>query len=133
MKNIILISTLFLFHGCLYFNDRGMSGHLYDNCHSYYDANGEFVETCDENIIDYDEAQEGVIALKDEIKEDVTNLSNNIQKQVNSITTNNSNKTGIKLEELTQKEKAQLKILQPAPKPIIKIEEQIELNQCPCR
>ena len=121
MKYIYLILFSILFNGCLYFNDRGVSGHLYDNCHSYYDENGEFVEICDENIIDYDEAQEGVIALKDEIKENINQLSSKIQ--------NKESKSGIKLEELTPQEQTQL--LQNNPQTTIK--EEIELNQCPCK
>ncbi len=131
MKYIISLSLIFLFSGCLYFNDRGISGHLYDNCHSYYDANGEFVETCDENIIDYGEIKDGAVAIKDEIKDNVRELSTNIKQKVSILT--NSKSSGIKVEELTPKERAKLQIIQPQTEPIITIEEKLETNQCPCR
>lgn len=76
MKYFILLLSIFLFQGCLYFNDRGVSSHLYDNCHSYYDGDGNFIEECDDNIIDYDEAKEGILAIKDEIK--AQNSSNGV-------------------------------------------------------
>ncbi len=76
MKYLIALITVLFFHGCLYFNDRGVSSHLYDNCHSYYDANGNYHEVCDENIIDYDEAKEGVIAIKDEIHQNFKDAAN---------------------------------------------------------
>lgn len=75
MKYIMVLIFIFLLQGCLYFNDRGVSAHLYDNCHSYYDENGDFIETCDENIIDYDEAKEGGIAIKDKIVQDLDNIT----------------------------------------------------------
>ncbi len=78
MKYLILLS-IFLFQGCLYFNDRGVSGHLYDNCHSYYDGDGNFIEECDKNIIDYDEAKEGIIAIKDEIRVENSSSGINIE------------------------------------------------------
>jgi len=67
MKYFIYIQILLLFTGCLYFNDRGVSAHLYDNCHSYYDENGNFVEECDDNLIDYDEAKKSIIEIKNQI------------------------------------------------------------------
>lgn len=72
MKYLIYLLAIFMLQGCLYFNDRGISGHLYDNCHSYYDGDGNFIEECDENLIDYGEAKEGVIAIKDEIAQTLT-------------------------------------------------------------
>lgn len=72
MKYTILITLALLFHGCLYFNDRGVSGHLYDNCHNYYDAYGHYHESCDENIIDYEEAKQGVVEIKDEISDSIS-------------------------------------------------------------
>jgi hypothetical protein len=123
MKYIYLISLSILLNGCLYFNDRGVSGHLYDNCHSYYDENGNFIETCDENIIDYDEAREGVVALKDEIKEDLNNFKDTINTKIQG------KQKGIDIKELTQEEKYQL--LQNTPSQTV-IKEEIELRQCPC-
>ncbi len=71
MKYFIYLQLILIFQGCLYFNERGVSTHLYDNCHSYYDIDGNFIEKCDKNLIDYDEAREGLIEIKDEIKENL--------------------------------------------------------------
>jgi len=68
MKQIVFILVILSFQGCLYFNDRGVSANLYDNCRSYYDGDGNYIETCDENIIDYSEAKEGVIEIGKEIE-----------------------------------------------------------------
>jgi hypothetical protein len=130
MKTIIfLLPFLSILQGCLYFNDRGVSGHLYDNCHSYYDENGNFIETCDENIIDYDEAREGVVALKDEIKEDLNNFKDKVSDNLSSINSKiHGEQKGIEVKELTQEEKYQL--LQNTTQTVIK--EEIEPKQCPC-
>ena len=73
MKYLIYCLIILSLQGCLYFNDRGISGHLYDNCHSYFDENGNFIETCDENIIDYKEVKEGISKTSNEVKEFLTN------------------------------------------------------------
>jgi hypothetical protein len=52
---LILLITLLL-QGCLYFNDRGISGNLYSKCHHSYDAHGKYIKICDENIVDYNES-----------------------------------------------------------------------------
>jgi len=44
---------LLLFTGCLYFNDSGISTHLYDNCKEYYDNCGNYHKECPKNLIDY--------------------------------------------------------------------------------
>jgi hypothetical protein len=118
MKQVIMITIVLFFTGCLYFNDRGVSAHLYDNCHSYYDENGNFIESCDENIIDYDEAQEGVIAIKDEI-------SKSINRAVSSIKEDD----GIDIKELSQEDRKKV-IKEEITEPI---KEQVESNQCPCK
>jgi hypothetical protein len=82
MKYFIYIQVLLLFTGCLYFNDRGVSAHLYDNCHSYYDENGNFIEKCDENLIDYDEAKESIIEIKEQVK--VLNSNNDLEQKNSS-------------------------------------------------
>lgn len=71
MNYLILISSVLLLQGCLYFNDRGVSAHLYDDCHSYYDADGNYFEECDGNIIDYKEAKEGMSEIKKEISDHI--------------------------------------------------------------
>jgi len=53
MKTILILIPLFLFQGCLYFNDRGVSGRYYNDCKEYYDGMGIYHKDCDENIIDY--------------------------------------------------------------------------------
>jgi len=123
-----------LFQGCLYFNDRGISGHLYDNCHSYYDGEGNFIQECDGNIIDYGEIKEGVITLTDEIKDGAITLTDEIAESlsntataVNSssikfedVTAENSN-SGIKIEDLTAEKQDDL------------IKEEFELIPCYCK
>ena len=79
MKYLIYLLPIFLLQGCLYFNGHGVSGHLYDNCHSYYDGDGNFIEECDDNIIDYDEAKEGIIAIKNEISVEKSSSGINIE------------------------------------------------------
>ncbi|OQX74874.1 MAG: hypothetical protein B6D59_01010 [Campylobacteraceae bacterium 4484_4] len=56
MKWMLLIIPFF-FSGCLYFNDRGVSTHLYNKCHESYDARGDYHEECDPNLVDYDEVK----------------------------------------------------------------------------
>ncbi len=97
MKYLIYLLPIFILQGCLYFNDRGVSGHLYDNCHSYYDGEGNFIQECDENIIDYDEAKEGVIALKNEISESLS-ITNTVE----------NSSDGINIEDLTVEEQHDL-------------------------
>ncbi len=92
MKYTILLSTILLFQGCLYFNDRGISTHLYDGCESYYDAYGNFIKRCDENLIDYTEIREGVVDIKDEIGKNLNSLTgdkqqSNCQKEIVESTT----------------------------------------------
>ncbi len=43
-----------MFNGCLYFNDRGVSAHLYEDCEEYYDNCGNYHKRCTPNIVDYD-------------------------------------------------------------------------------
>ena len=81
------------------------------------------MEKCDGNIIDYDEAREGVVALKDEIKEDLNNFKDTINTKIQG------KQKGIDIKELTQEEKYQL--LQNTPLQTV-IKEEIELRQCPC-
>ena len=52
MKILLPILALFL-HGCLYFNDKGISTHLYDNCREYYDECGIYRKECPPNIVEY--------------------------------------------------------------------------------
>ncbi len=54
MKYMLMILILFLFSGCLYINDRGISDRYYNDCHEYYDAMGIYHKTCDKNLIDFD-------------------------------------------------------------------------------
>lgn len=73
MKQIIpLIPLLFGLQGCLYFNDTGVSAHLYDNCREYYDACGIYHKECPPNLIDYGEVGSGIKAIGEEIKTTVS-------------------------------------------------------------
>ena len=60
MKTILILLPLFIFQGCLYFNDRGVSGRYYNDCKEYYDSMGVYHKTCDENIVDYRTVTDGV-------------------------------------------------------------------------
>jgi hypothetical protein len=60
MRQFILILTIIpLFHGCLYFNDTGISTKLYSEGDEYYDANGNYridccdYQKCNKNIEEY--------------------------------------------------------------------------------
>lgn len=50
-----MLFILFLFNGCLYLNDRGISTTYYNDCHEYYDALGIYHKKCDKNLINYKE------------------------------------------------------------------------------
>ncbi|RUM62745.1 MAG: hypothetical protein DSZ05_09625 [Sulfurospirillum sp.] len=67
MRYFILLFAL-LFQGCLYFNEKGISAHLYDNCHEYYDECGNYRKECPPNLADYTEIAEGVSKMGHEIK-----------------------------------------------------------------
>ncbi len=60
MKHFFLILIIIpLFHGCLYFNDTGISTKLYSEGNEYYDANGNYridchnYKKCNKNIGGY--------------------------------------------------------------------------------
>ena len=53
MKYLALLFLALIFNGCLYFNDEGISTRLYSDCKEYYDAEGNYVKECPENLIDY--------------------------------------------------------------------------------
>jgi len=72
MKFILPFLTL-LFSGCLYFNEQGVSTHLYDNCQEYYDNCGNYHKECPENLVDYKELQEGTQEVVQEMKAYILN------------------------------------------------------------
>ncbi len=53
MKYLLMIVILFLFTGCLYINERGISTRYYNDCKEYYDGMGIYHKTCDKNLIDF--------------------------------------------------------------------------------
>lgn len=54
MKKVLILSLSALFFGgCLYLNDRGVSGRYYNECKEYYDSTGTYRKVCDDNIIDF--------------------------------------------------------------------------------
>ena len=71
MKTILILIPLIFLQGCLYFNDRGVSGRYYNDCKEYYDAMGIYHKECDENIMDYktvtDPVKKGINATKKEL------------------------------------------------------------------
>ncbi|MDD3344266.1 MAG: hypothetical protein PHR87_11915 [Sulfurospirillaceae bacterium] len=60
MKTILILSTALLLQGCVYFNDRGVSGQYYNGCREYYDSMGIYHKVCDENIVDYKTVGDGI-------------------------------------------------------------------------
>ncbi len=54
MKYVLMIVIIFLFNGCLYVNDRGISTRYYNDCREYYDAMGIYHKKCDKNIYYFD-------------------------------------------------------------------------------
>jgi uncharacterized protein YceK len=56
MKNVLI--TIFiglLLGGCIYINERGISGRYYNECKEYYDATGTYHKDCDENLLDFED------------------------------------------------------------------------------
>ena len=65
MKFLYMIFLSSFLSGCIYFNDTGVSSHLYDDCKEYYDNCGNYRKICPKNLIDYSQ-----------IGSDLTNLTN---------------------------------------------------------
>jgi hypothetical protein len=57
---LILLPALLMLQGCLYFNDTGVSAHLYYNCKEYYDNCGIYHRECPPNLLDYKTIGEGL-------------------------------------------------------------------------
>jgi hypothetical protein len=57
MKRLLTICFLpiFLFQGCVYFNDEGIGTRKYRDCTEYYDAEGIYHKECDDNVVEYDD------------------------------------------------------------------------------
>ena len=55
MKYLWYLPLLFVFSGCLYFTDSGVSTKLYNDCKEYYDAQGNYVKECPKNLFDYED------------------------------------------------------------------------------
>ena len=75
-RSIIILP--FLFTGCLYFNDTGISTHMYDNCKEYYDACGNYRKECAKNFADYSEIKEGAVQIGEEIKQSASDLKKSL-------------------------------------------------------
>lgn len=64
MKQLIVASiALFLFSGCVYVNERGISAKQYNECKEYYDSMGYYHKDCPENMVEYKDVKEGVKKL----------------------------------------------------------------------
>ncbi|WP_084607362.1 hypothetical protein [Sulfurospirillum arcachonense] len=74
MKKILILILPFLFSGCLYVNDRGISTRYYNDCKEYYDAVGMYHKVCDENLIEYQKIKDGTKRIIKKVK-DTTNNS----------------------------------------------------------
>ncbi len=72
MKRFFALPLLFLLQGCLYFNDTGVSSHLYDNCKEYYDNCGIYHKECPPNLVDYHDVTEGIKNAGSAIKKSIT-------------------------------------------------------------
>ncbi len=53
MKYLLILIIAFLFSGCLYVNDSGISNRYYNDCHEYYDAMGIYHKECDKNLVNF--------------------------------------------------------------------------------
>ena len=53
MKYLLILITAFLFSGCFYINDTGITNRYYNDCHEYYDGMGIYHKDCPKNLIDY--------------------------------------------------------------------------------
>jgi hypothetical protein len=70
------------FNGCIYFNETGISGHLYDNCEEYYDSCGNYHKECPKNLADYTEIKQGISDIGHEIGEGVSDIGHEIKKTI---------------------------------------------------
>ncbi len=69
MKTILFLILPFMFSGCIYFNDRGIDNNYYNQCKEYYDSMGIYHKTCDENMLEYKEIQDGTEKAYDTVKD----------------------------------------------------------------
>jgi len=53
IMTLITLITIFLFGGCLYFGESGVSTRLYNDCKEYYDSDGNYVKECPKNLVNY--------------------------------------------------------------------------------
>ncbi len=79
---IPIFFVMFSLNGCLYFNDTGISGHLYDNCEEYYDSCGNYHKECPKNLTDYSEIQQGISDIGHEISTGVSDLGDKIKNSI---------------------------------------------------
>jgi len=70
MKIILHILTILsLFQGCLYVNERGITNQYYSDCEEYYDSEGFYRKSCDENLVDYKDVKNTVQETAKKVKE----------------------------------------------------------------
>jgi len=62
-----LLIIMFFFKGCLYLNERGVSANYYSECKEYYDSEGFYHKSCDENLFDYKDVPEKIKKTKESI------------------------------------------------------------------
>jgi len=68
MKIILhILAILFIFQGCLYTNNRGISTDYYSDCKEYYDSEGFYRKTCDENLVDFKDIGKNLKEMKEYI------------------------------------------------------------------
>ncbi|MBE2985392.1 hypothetical protein CCAL9344_03600 [Campylobacter sp. RM9344] len=53
LKILLLMLIVFVFNGCIFLNERGISTQYYNDCKEYYDATGTYRKECPHNIIDW--------------------------------------------------------------------------------
>ncbi len=82
MKILSLSIISILFSGCLYFNENGVSTHLYDDCKEYYDLCGNYHKECPKTLLEYQEVPK---AMKD-IKKEIYNYSKRKCSELKSFT-----------------------------------------------
>lgn len=52
MKKYFLMLVIALNFSACFFNERGISNRLYDDCKEYYDASGTYHKDCPKNWVD---------------------------------------------------------------------------------
>jgi hypothetical protein len=61
---ILFVIIVAFLNGCLYFNERGVDYHYYNDCKEYYDSEGIYHKKCDKNMIEYKDVEKKIYGNK---------------------------------------------------------------------